>query len=90
MALVTETKYDSNSGKEQRVLIKDARIGWEANLAGPNRHLPVGFTQYDYLETLGARQGGEARRLLDNNADKWDTTNEDYVSLRSSSNMNRA
>ena len=79
MATIFEGKYDGNGGNEQRVFIKDARIGWKAIMADPNRHLSVGFTQYDYLETLGGRLGGQARRVLDNYVDKWDCTKEDHV-----------
>ena len=39
------------------------------------RHLSIGVTQYDYLETLGAKLGGQARRVFDNYVDKWDHTN---------------
>ena len=72
-------KYDGNGGNEQRIFIRDARIGWKAIIADANKHLSVGFTQFDYLETLGAFLSGQARRVLDNFVDKWDFTNEDHV-----------
>ena len=48
------------------MFIKDSKIGWKAILAYPNRHLSNGVTQYDYIETLGAKLGNQARRVLDN------------------------
>ena len=44
MSTVIEIKYDGNGGNEQRVFIKDARIGWKAILADANKHLSIGFT----------------------------------------------
>ena len=45
----------------------------------PHKHVTIGFTQFDYLETLGAKVTGQARRLLDNYVDKWDCTNIHHV-----------
>ena len=70
MATVIEVEYDGNGGNEQRVFMKDARIGWKAVMADPNKHLSIGSSQYDYLETLGARLDGQAVRVLDNYVDK--------------------
>ena len=47
-----------------------------AVLAYPNRHTFNGVTQYDYLETVGAKLGGQAKRLLDNFVDRRDNTKE--------------
>ena len=78
MAPMVEHKYDGNGGNEQRVFIKDARIGWKAIIADATKHILVGFTQFDYLETLGAKLGGQARRVLDNYVEIWDSTNEGH------------
>ena len=75
MTTVTATKYDGNGGNEQRIFIKDAKVGWKAVLSDPSRHVSVGFTQFDYLESLGTKLAGQARRLLDNFVDKWDHAN---------------
>ena len=58
MATVVEHKYDGNGDNEQRVFIKDARIGWKAIIADANKHISAGFTQFDYLKTLGVKLGG--------------------------------
>ena len=79
MSTVIKKKYDGNDGNEQRVFIKDARIGWKAIISDANTHLSIGFTEYDYLEALVAKLGGQARRVLDNFVDKWGFTNEDLV-----------
>ena len=36
------------------------------------KQLGNGISQYEYLESLGPKLGGLARRLLDNYVDKWD------------------
>ena len=65
-----EKKCDGNGCNEQRVFIKDARIGWKAIIADAHKHISIGFTLYDYLETLGAKLGGQARRVLGNFVDR--------------------
>ena len=75
MAASNPIKYDGNGGNEQKIFIKDAIVGWKALLSHPSRHVSIGFTQFDYLETLGAKVGGQVRRLLDNYVDKWDYNN---------------
>ena len=72
MNTIQEKKYTGDGGNEQRIFIKDARIGWRQVLNDAKLHLSNGITQYEYLETLGPRLGGRARRLLDNFIDKWD------------------
>ena len=79
---VSEKKYTGDGGNEQRIFIKDARIGWRLVLSDPSKHLSNGITQYEYLESLGPRLGGQARRLLDNYVDRWDYRNEDNVNYR--------
>ena len=65
-------KYAGDSGNEQRIFIKDARIEWE----GVWTDLALGVTQYDYLESLGSKLIGQATRVLDNFLDCSDHTNE--------------
>ena len=61
----------SKRNNEQRIFIRDARFTWKTILTDPNKHISNGVTRYDYLESLGARMGGQARCLLNNSVDKW-------------------
>ena len=70
----TRQKYIGDGGNEKRVLIKDAKIGWEVVVVNPNRHLANGVTQYDYAKTLRMKLGDQARLVLDNFSDKWGHT----------------
>ena len=79
MAAAHPSKYDGNGGNERRVFIKDAKVGWKALVADPTRHVSIGFTHFDYLETLGTKLASQARRLLDNYVEKWDCTNVAHV-----------
>ena len=74
-----EPKYIGDGGNAQRILIKDAQVGWKNILDDLNRHLSNGASQYAYLESLLNRLGGQARRLLDIYLNKWDWLNEDNV-----------
>ena len=68
---MTYDKKDTGAGgNEQRVFMKDARVGWKAILVDPHRQLANGVTQYDYVETLGMKLGGQAWCVLDNFVDK--------------------
>ena len=75
MSSVLAMKYDGTGITAQRIFIKDARVVWEAILSDLNKHLMFRFTQFDYLETLGAKLTGQARRILDNWVEKWDYKN---------------
>ena len=72
MSNLSEKKYTGDGSNEQRIFIKDARIGWRTLLSDPMKQLANGIDQYEYLESLGPKLGGQARRLLDNYVDKWD------------------
>ena len=72
-----DKKFSGDGGNEQRVLIKDSIIGWKVIMADPNGHLSDGVIQYDYVETLGQKLGGQVKRVLDNYLDKWDHINKD-------------
>lgn len=48
MAMELSKKFSGDSGNEQRIFIKDARIGWRAVLADPNLRFAHGVTQYDH------------------------------------------
>ena len=72
MSNLCKKKYTGDGSNEQRIFIKDARIGWRSLLSDPMKQLGNGFAQYEYLESLGPKLGGQARRLLDNYIDKWD------------------
>ena len=67
-----DKKYTGDGSNEQRIFIKDARIGWRSLLSDPIKQLGNRIAQYEYLESLGPKLGGQARRLLDNYVDKWD------------------
>ena len=49
----------------------------EGSPGGPQSTSAHGLTQYSYLEDLGMKLGGQARRVLYSFLDKWDHTNED-------------
>ena len=72
MSNLCEKKYTGDGSNEQRIFIKDARIGWRSLLSDPKKQLGNGIAEYEYLESLGPKLGGQARRLLDNCIDKWD------------------
>ena len=73
---ISDKKYTGDGGNEQSIFIKDARIGWRTLLNDPMKQLANDIAQYEYLESLGPRLGGQARRLLDNFIDKWDYLDE--------------
>ena len=76
MNSVSDKKYTGDDSNEQRIFIKDARIGWRNLLNDPMKELANGIAQYEYLESLGPRMGSQARRLLDNFIDMWDNRDE--------------
>ena len=72
MSNLCKKKYTGDESDERRIFIKDARIGWRSLLSDPMKHLGNGIAQYEYLESLGPKLGGQAQRLLDYYIDKWD------------------
>ena len=52
MPITLDKKYTRDGGNEQRVLIKDSRIGWKAIVADLDGHLSDDVIQYDYVKTL--------------------------------------
>ena len=74
-----EPEYKKYGGNAQRILIKDAQVGWENILDDLNRHLSNGASQNAYMESLLNRLGGQAKRLLDIYLNKWDWLNEDSI-----------
>lgn len=76
MTAIVDKKYTSDGSNEQRIFIKDARIGWRSLLNDPMKELGHGIALYEYLKSLGPKLGGQARRLLDNSVDRWDYRNE--------------
>ena len=46
MAAAQPNKYDGNGGNEQRVFIKDAKVGWKAIVSDPTRHVSIGFRNF--------------------------------------------
>ena len=73
---ISDKKYTGDGGNEQRIFIIDARIGWRTILNDSMKQWANGIAQYEYLESLGPRLGGQAQRLLDNFIDKWDYRDE--------------
>ena len=72
MNTIMEEKYTGDGGVAQRNFIKDAQVGWKAIVNDPQKHLGGGVSQYDYMESLLNRLGGQARRVLSNVLDRWD------------------
>ena len=72
MTNLCEKRYTGDGSNEQRIFIKDAHIGRRSPLSDPIKQPGNGVAQYEYLESLGPKLGGQARRLLDNYIDKWD------------------
>ena len=58
MSNVSKKKYTGDGSNEQRIFIKDARIGWRTLLSDPMKQLTNGIDQYEYLESLGPKLGG--------------------------------
>ena len=79
MTAIVDKKYTGDGSNEQRIFIKDARIGWRSLLNDPMKQLGHGIAQYEHLESLGPKLGGQARRLLDNYIDRWDYRNDDNL-----------
>ena len=51
MTNLCEKKYTGDGSNEQRIFIKDARIGWRSLLSDPMKQLGNGIAQYEYLVT---------------------------------------
>ena len=62
--IIMEEKYTGDEGVAQRNFIKDAQVGWKAIVNDPQKHLGGGISQYDYMDSLLNRLGGQARRVL--------------------------
>ena len=58
MANLCEKKYTVDGSNEQRIFIKDARIGSRTLLFEPMKQPGNGIAQYEYLESLGPKLGG--------------------------------
>ena len=76
MNSINEMKDMGDRGNEHQIFTKDARIGWRILLNNFTKHLSNEIAQYEYLESLGSRLGGQARRLLDNFSERWDYRDE--------------
>ena len=76
MNSINEKMDMGEGGNEEQIFTKDAWIGWRILLNNPTKHLPNGIAQYEYLESLGSRLGGQVRRLLVNFNERWDYRNE--------------
>ena len=73
--------YDGNGGEKQRTSIKNTQIGWMDIKMDSQLHIIEGVSQFEYLESLGAKLIREARQALDTFLDKWnrgDATNPKY------------
>ena len=62
-AMTLDKNKTIDGSNKQRTFIKDAKIGWKAIVNDPYRHLQNGVTQYDCVETLVMKLGGQARRI---------------------------
>lgn len=81
--MALDKMYAGGGGNKQRFFMTDARLRWTVVLADPNCNLAHGVTQYDYLEDLKMKLGGQARCILDNFLDKSGHTNKDNRGMRS-------
>lgn len=78
MSMSLNKKFSGNGGNEKkRIFTKDARFGWKALLADPNRHIAYNVTLYTHLEDVGLKLGGQDGHVLDNLLKKWDHSNKD-------------
>ena len=71
MNTIAEIKYTGDGGNAQRIFILDAQVGWKAIQKDATQHLGGGISQYDYMEGLLNRLGGQARRLLEKHLFRW-------------------
>ena len=77
----TITEKTSDGGNAQRIFILDAQVGWKAIPKDPSKHLGGGIAQYDYMETLLNRLGGQARRLLEKYLFWWNWQKDDNPNI---------
>ena len=73
--------YTGDGGNAQRAFILDAQVGWKAILADPQRHLGGSVAQYEYMEGLLNRLGGQARRCLEKFLFRWNWLKPDNPNL---------
>ena len=66
-------KTDSINSRTQ--FIKETRAGWAPIPTDPSRHVLKGYTQFDYISSLGPKLTGTPLRLLIQWVDKWDYNN---------------
>ena len=76
MNIINEKKDMGNGGNEHQIFTKDTQNRWRILLNNPTKHLSNGIAQYEYLESLGSRLGGQGRRLLDNFSERGDYRDE--------------
>ena len=69
-----EPKFTGDGGNAQRIFMKDAQVEWNNIMNDLDRHLSNRASQYAYLESLLNRLGSQAKRLLDNHINKWEST----------------
>ena len=58
---------------EKQNFLKNAQAGWKNVRRESQRHILEGVTQFEYLSDVGAQVIGEARKVLYNFLDKWDS-----------------
>ena len=74
--------YTGDGGTAQRRFILDSMVGWKVLKRDSQNHLAQGIAQYDYLETIQAKLGGQARRLLEKFLKKWDPNDDNNSNIR--------
>ena len=82
MNTIMEPKYTGDGGVAQRNFIQDAQVGWKVITNDPHKHLGGGVSQYDYMESLLNRLGGQARRVLSNCLEKWNYKKDSNPNIR--------
>ena len=63
--------YNGNSGLDQRSFIKNTEIGLKHLKRDASKHTSEGVSHYEFLEDLGVKVEGEARKVLDQYLDRW-------------------
>ena len=73
-AAVKSEKYWGEGGNAQQIFTCNARLGWNDVKNDVAKHAIKGYTQFDYVQSLGAKMEGQARRVLENFVELWDHT----------------
>ena len=66
MSMSAMVIYTSEGGgNQQKIFLQDTEVGWKKMLGDTNLHLSEGRTQYEYMEFVLEKMGGQGRKCLD-------------------------